>query len=231
MCYWKTKPQPVFPGTAAQLQQLDVHRRALEAWRSISDGEKVQWSEYAMEVPAHRPPFNENNRISGYNLFVSAYHGLARLGCERIPEPKPFVSFSPFAISVISSCVEDSAMRIVCGLDMPGEVNPEKFRLLSRIQLVKPGRGFNPGKMRNFLAEELGADENGRRLVKFTIPDYVNVFGLDLEEYTVHFQSVLIDERTGYRGSADISGWRRRSTIKGRDSEHEELDIAHTPEL
>ncbi len=198
-CYWKSKARPVFPGTAAQLRTLDVHRRALEAWRDVTDGEKRLWSEYALVVTAHRPPFDKQNHISGYNLFVSAYHGFARLGCEKTPAPQPFTSFPPFAVEVVSAKVEDGIMGIVCCVVMSGEPNPERFRLLAKIQLVEPGRSYHSGKMRTYLAEDVNADEGAERLVRFSIPGYVEAFGLQLQEYAVHFRLMLIDEVTGYR--------------------------------
>ncbi len=204
-CYWKSKARPVFPGTAAQLRTLDVHRRALEAWRGVPEDVKEIWGRYALEVPSHRPPFDSHNHISGYNLFVSAYHGFARLGRECVPEPRQFVAYPPFAVEVVSAVVEDGDMGIVCRLQISNHSNPERFRLLAKVQLVEPGRSYHSGKMRTYLAEEVGAeadgcgDVNGGRLVRFCVPGYVEVFGLQLREYTVHFRLVLIDEVTGYR--------------------------------
>ncbi len=198
-CYWKTKPQPVFPGTAAQLQSLDTHRRALSAWRTIPEEEKALWNKYAQSVPAHRPPFDNQNHISGYNLFVSAYHGFARIGHERIPAPLPFVPFPQFAVKVISAEVEEGNMRIVCHLKILNHPNPERFRLISKIQLVQLGRSCHSGKMRTFLAEEISTAESGANLVRFCIPGYVEAFGLQLQEYAVYFRLVLIDKVTGYR--------------------------------
>ncbi len=198
-CYWKSKPRPVFSGTAAQLRTLDVHRRALEAWRGVPDGEKRLWSEYALEVPSHRPPFDSQNHISGYNLFVSAYHGFARLGRECVPEPRRYAAFPPFGGEVVSAVVEDGNMGIVCRLEIPNHSYPERYRLLAKVQLVKPGRSYHAGRMRTYLAENVNTDEGGEHLVRFSIPGYVEAFGLQLQEYTVHFRLMLIDEVTGYR--------------------------------
>ncbi len=198
-CFWRTKPQPVFPGTSGQLEQLDVHRRGLRAWKEISDSERKMWRLYAQSVPSHRPPFRVDNHISGHNLFMSAYHGFARLGCERTPAPQQFTQFPPFAFNVVSSGVEDGTMRIVCRVVMHDEPNPERFRLLGKIQLVKHGRSCHSGMMRTYLSEELEMSDNFGRLVRFTIPDYVSAWGLDLKVYSVHFRLILIDTLTGYR--------------------------------
>ncbi len=198
-CFWKSKAYTEFSGTAAQLRTLDIHRRALLAWKGISEEDKKFWNQYATSVPSHRPPFGQDNHISGYNLFVSAYHGFARLGCEKTPAPQPFTQFPPFGVEVVSSSVEDGTMRIVCRVVMPGEPSPERFRLLGKIQLVEPGRSYNAGKMRTYLAEDVNTDEGGERLVCFSIPGYVEAFGLQLQKYTVHFRLMLIDEVTGYR--------------------------------
>ena len=73
--YFYTEPRH---GTPWQLQQLDVHRRALAAWRTISSEEQRQWNVYAPDVPSHRPPYDNDNHITGHNLFVSAYSRLKR---------------------------------------------------------------------------------------------------------------------------------------------------------
>ncbi|MDD3945788.1 MAG: hypothetical protein PHS38_13925, partial [Bacteroidales bacterium] len=89
-CYWRSKPAPVFPGTLGQLDHQSVHLRALAAWRTLDHQVQLQWAGYAGEVAAHRPPFLHENHISGYNLFVSAYHGFATLGNEHVPAPARF---------------------------------------------------------------------------------------------------------------------------------------------
>ena len=69
-CYWRTKPAPVFPGTMLQIEHQSVHLRALESWRFLTQEEQLQWSVYAKDVTAHRPPFLQENHISGYNFFL-----------------------------------------------------------------------------------------------------------------------------------------------------------------
>ena len=64
----------------AQLEHLEVHRRALAAWRGLDHETQLVWNEYAREVEPHRPPFDHSSWISGQNLFVSAYHGFIRWG-------------------------------------------------------------------------------------------------------------------------------------------------------
>ena len=87
-CFWKRKPKPRFPGTQAQLDQQLVHHRAIVAWQHLEHSVQLQWNEFAKVVPSHRPPYNEHHHISGFNLFVSAYHGFAQIGCEHVPDRK-----------------------------------------------------------------------------------------------------------------------------------------------
>ena len=86
-CYYKRKAHTPFIGSPAQLDQAQVHHRAILAWQQLQHSVQLEWRELAKSVPSHRPPYDNNHHISGYNLFVSAYHGFAQIGCEHVPAP------------------------------------------------------------------------------------------------------------------------------------------------
>ena len=199
-CYWRSKPAPVFPGTLEQLDHQSVHLRALAAWRTLDHQVQLQRAGYAGEVAAHRPPFLHENHISGYNLFVSAYHGFATLGNEHVPAPARFEAFPPFYASFVSAQVAGNAdMVLRFSLFVGGTDDPLRYRALGKIQLVAPGRGCHPGKLRNFLSVEASPDPSNPRTILFNIPGYRSVWGLDLPGYTVHLRYLLLDTVTGYR--------------------------------
>lgn len=154
-CRWRRRSSLSFAGTPAQCAALSVHRRALAAWRTISDTEKERWHDIAKNVQPRRPPFGSGGHISGHNLFVSAYHGFVPLGDEHIPQP---VEYHPFPVSMVeivsASVTNSSGLRILLRLSMPQEREPERYALLCKVQLTEAGKGCNPGKMRNILAEE-----------------------------------------------------------------------------
>lgn len=199
-CYWRTKPVPKFPGTMKQMDHQAVHLRALASWRSLSHPVQLEWSEYAKVVTAHRPPFLNENHISGYNLFVSAYHGFATLGNEHIPTPARFQEFPQFDAAFISAeIVGGSDLLIQFSLSVAGTDNPLRYRTLGKIQLVAPGRGCHPGKMLNYLSAEVQSVPQNPRIISFTIPNYQDVWSLDLPAYTLHFRYLLLDTFNGYR--------------------------------
>lgn len=70
------------------------------------------------------------------------------------------------------------------------EFHPERYRLLAKIQLTEPGKGRNPGLMRNHLASPFDAASNAT----VTIPDIASQ-----SEYQVHARFVLLDTETGYQ--------------------------------
>ena len=70
-----------------------------------------------------------------------------------------------------------------------------RYRLLTKIQLGKPGRGWNTGALRNFLAEP-GANESTQTT---RITGHTSIWGLDLDSYQVHARCILLDTKTGYR--------------------------------
>ena len=74
VCYFRSKAFSEFVGTAEQLEQKGLHHRAILAWQTLTPRQQQEWRRLAVGVAAHRPPFGDGNHISGYNLFVSAYH-------------------------------------------------------------------------------------------------------------------------------------------------------------
>lgn len=187
-CYWRRKSSPVYPCTPEQQYRLELHRRAIAAWRSLDDGTQSLWNGFATEVPAHRPPFLGENHISGYNLFVSAYHGFAQMGDEHTPEPQPFSEFPQFRIDGGSASVSgrDLLLKVRLWTDGGGG----RFRLLGKIFISGPGGGCRTSGLRSFLA----AGDT------FTIPDYRELYGLDEgPEYRAHIRYLLLDSVTGCR--------------------------------
>ena len=187
-CYYRTKANPVFPGTSHQLVQVSIHKRALQAWRNISHEEQLEWNALATQVKSKRPPYDHKTSISGYNLFVSAYHGYASIGDEKIPEPKPMPDFPTLSLKLISSTVVGKTLQVKFKIENL-HASLHNFTIASRIQLVNLGAGTNPGKMRNHQAE---LTDN---IATFTIP----LPNQDHNSYTLHMRYFLIDRTTGYR--------------------------------
>ena len=197
-CYYKKKSQCEFKGTAGQLEQLEVHRRALAAWRTVPQELQKVWHEYGKGALSHKPPFDGTSHISGQNLFVSAYHGFYTLGNEHTPEPQPFAKFPIDALEFVS-CVRPNSDDLLLRFRLTFEncPSPECYHLLLKLQLTNPGRGKKPGKMRNFLA--LAPCSAGDSTAEVLIKDYRGIWDLDLPEYTAHCKYVLLDRQTGYR--------------------------------
>jgi len=187
-CYFRTKAKPVFPGTSHQQVQLAIHKRALQAWRNISHEEQLEWNALATQVKSKRPPYDHKTSISGYNLFVSAYHGYASIGDEKIPEPKPMPDFPTLSLKHISSTVVGNTLQVKFKIENL-HASLHNFTIASRIQLVNLGAGTNPGKMRNHQAE---LTDN---IATFTIP----LPNQDHNSYTLHMRYFIIDRTTGYR--------------------------------
>lgn len=194
-CFWRSKAQPRFPGTDSQLQQLDVHRRALAAWKALDNGIKEEWRRLAVGVTAHRPPFLNENHISGYNLFVSAYHGFALMGNEIVPEPQPFTPFPDFRIELDAAAAAGPMLQIRFRLWLSGTDKPHRYRLLTKIQVAAAGRGCNPGKMRNCLT--VASFDPGIVETSCIIP--AELIGASSLQLHVHY--LLIDTVTGYRSN------------------------------
>lgn len=196
-CFYKKKSQCEFPGTAAQESQLEVHRRALAAWRTLEHSVQLTWNALASPVISHKPPFDGKGRISGQNLFVSAYHGFYTLGNEHIPTPQVWENFPIYAIEFQNAAVDGSSLQLAFHTLFPETTDASRYHILMKVQLTKPGYGKKPGLMRNFLAEE--ACSNGEGCALVTVDNFAERWGLNLDEYQVHCRCILLDRKTGYR--------------------------------
>jgi len=198
ICYFKSKPYSQFSGTEEQLENLELHRRAIRAWQRLDHSTQLRWRQLAGCVVAHRPPFDNKNHISGYNLFVSAYHGFAQLGCEHIPVPQPFVQFPIFSLD-FGRCdkIGDNDILMRFHLTLCGTPEFSRYRVLCKVQLEEPGMGRNPGKMRNFLSVSVPTGTSSE--IQILIRDYRSIWGLALDTYQLHMRYILIDSVTGYR--------------------------------
>lgn len=191
-CFLRKRIAPGSSDAGTHASSFSVHRRALQAWRSLSHEEQLQWEPYARLVEPHRPPFDHLAYISGNNLFISAYHGFATLGDEHVPVPAPFEPFPSYLVKIQGASAIDG--DLVIRLQLEVEDPEERYRLLCKIYLTRPSAGRNPGKLRNYLAVGTACGP-----VSVTIPDYVPVSGLDLPAYQVHGRFILLDTKNGYR--------------------------------
>ena len=189
-CYYKRKAHTPFVGSPAQLDQAQVHHRAILAWQQLQHSVQLEWRELAKSVPSHRPPYDNSHHISGYNLFVSAYHGFAQLGREHVPTPQPYPQFPPSSLELLATTCSSGVVTIRCLLTLATTDNPERWHLSARIQLTAPGVGSDPSKMRTYLATRTAPNE-----IVFHVPQK------DTEDYQVHLRYRLIDSVTGYRNN------------------------------
>jgi hypothetical protein len=107
----------------------------------------------AVGVEPHRPPFDHKAWISGYNLFVSAFHGFATLGNEHVPVPEPFEKFPAFRVEVIMASSQGGSLFLRVAVSLDDASMAIRYQLLAKLQLTAPGRGRKPGLLRNFLAD------------------------------------------------------------------------------
>lgn len=198
VCYWRRRACPEFPGTPGQLDQAEIHHRAIKAWRGLEHPVQENWNTLAVPVVSHKPPFDDKGKISGYNLFVSAYHGFAQLGQEHVPTPCAFEQFPVFHGEFASAekvGESDLILRIRVRLEETDE--PQRYRLMTRLQFTSPGKGRQPGYLRSHIASSNCTDSDC--IVEVPVADYVSKWGLDLPSYQVHIRYLLIDSITGYR--------------------------------
>ena len=192
-CYYKAKPNPTFPGTPSQIDQLCVHRRAIRAWRELTHETQLQWNALAKNVKSKRPPFNTNTYISGYNLFVSAYHGLAAKGQESTPIPAPIPSFPQIHLEYKTSTLKNGTdLQITFEADTTIDTF-NNYTLIGKLQITKPGYRPNTGKYRNYIPTII--QSGNKTHFTFTLSNQNE----DKSIISIHLKHFLVHTPTGYR--------------------------------
>lgn len=181
----------------------------------------LEWSAIAKGVPSKQLPYDPGTHISGYNLFVSAYHGFAQLGDEHTPDPKPFTPFPQFSITLNDATVIEEDLLITFSTDIASHtsrppVTPdlpalgpdrgiEHLHFVLKLQITHPSGGIRPGLMRSFLSMQTESPDR----IQVLIPDYKNAWHLETsviagltdnhQQYQAHIRYFLIGSQTGYR--------------------------------
>ena len=197
-CFFKTKARPAFPGTAGQQVQLSIHQRGIREWKNLDHNEQLEWNALAKSVKSKRLPAEPSCHISGYNLFMSAYHGLACIGDERVPEPQPLPAFPIVCLDLTSATLINNIDLQLTFRITTGYIS-DTLIIIAKIQLSAPALSSHKGKLRNYIGTRTNDDH-----VSFIIPDYRTVSGLDLKEYQVHARYLLIDSKSGHRSIEQI---------------------------
>lgn len=198
VCYWKKKPVCEFAGTPGQMEQLELHRRALAAWQTLDHDVQLQWNAFGAMAPSHKPPFDGSTHITGHNLFVSAYHGFAQLGDEHVPNPAPWEEFPLLHLKFSSAvAVGDSDLQMTFRASLPECSDPTRYRVVAKLLMTEPGHTRTGGFYRTFLA--LSNCPLADADVRFIIPDFRNLWPVSGPSYQVHCRYLLIDTKTGYR--------------------------------
>lgn len=197
-CFYRKRPSSIPAGTPSQLEATELHRSALEAWRTLDPQTQKTWADYGSTVLSHRPPYDGSTHITGHNLFISAYHGFAQLGDEHIPEPAPWEDFPVFsAVFDSAHLTEEGHLQLRFRVFLSGTEEPERYRLHVKADVRHIEEGSCRSWPRVFIAGENCSGEES--VVTVTVEDFSTLSGIITGQYKVKCRYLLIDTKTGYR--------------------------------
>ena len=197
-CFYRKRPSSISAGTPSQLEATELHRRALEAWRTLDPQTQKTWADYGSAVLSHRPPYDGSTHITGHNLFVSAYHGFAQLGDEHIPEPAPWEDFPVFSTVFDSAhLTEEEQLQLRFRVFLSGTEEPERYRLHVKADIRHIEEHSCHSWPRVFIAGENCSGEES--VVAVAVEDFSTLSGILTGQYKVKSRYLLIDTKTGYR--------------------------------
>ena len=193
--YFRKKGKTECPNTERQQTHHQVMARGVAAWQSLDMDKQEQWNRLGEKVRPHSWPFDDESRLSGYNLFLSCYLQLASAGRESVPEPvsNP-VSVPDLSLELAGISESDSStLNIECKAT---PAIPDGFCINARIKVHAYGYDCNPGYKLNCC----GKSDDGCH-VTFTLHDYrrsFNIGTLDRREVFVKVEYDLVDMQSGF---------------------------------
>lgn len=193
--YFREKGKTKCPNTEHQQTHHQIMARGVTAWQSLDMDKQEQWNRLGEQVRPHSFPFNDESRLSGYNLFLSCYLQLASAGRESIPEPGISTVSVPelsLELTVISES-DSSTLNIECKAT---PAIPDGFCIIARIKVHAYGYDCNPG----YKMSCCGKCDDGCH-VTFTLHDYrssFNIGTLDRREVFVKLEYDLVDMQSGF---------------------------------
>lgn len=108
--------------------------------------------------------------------------------------------FPVFHLEYVSAeRAEPDGIRLVARVMLEKAIDPLRYRVLLKVQLTEPGRGRQPGYLRNSLA--LSNCRSSCSEVEFLIENYKKTWPVSGPSYQVHCRYLLIDAVTGYRSN------------------------------
>lgn len=119
------------------------------------------------------------------------------MGNEHTPEPHPFVKFPIFNAELIDSIAKGDDLRLSFRLHLCGTDDYKRYRVLFKVQIVNPGEGKNPGKMRNYISHDVALSDTSE--VSINVKCEMPPTGNDSQSYGIYIRYLLIDNVTGYR--------------------------------
>ena len=193
--YFRKKGKTECPNTEHQQTHHQVTARGVAAWQSLAMDKQEQWNRLGEQVRPHSFPFNDESRLSGYNLFLSCYLQLASAGREGVPEPiSSPVSVPELSLELAGISESDaSTLNIECKAT---PAMPDGFRIIARIKVHAYGYDCNPG----YKLSCYGKSDDGSH-VTFTLHDYrrsFNIGTLTRQEVFVRMEYDLVDMQSGF---------------------------------
>ena len=185
----RTKVTPLNPKTSAQSEARSALGANSQAWRTLSEAQRLAWNSAAQEV-SKTNAFGDTYFPSGKNYFTAINNNLRNIGSQILVEPPALVEM-PGLTSV------DVDFDIVAGqLD----IAPFFVGVDTNITLVcnatsgqSAGRYNFSGKYRKFGGFSLAGTPNNTALYDM----YVLKFGVPSAGQKVSFEFYLVNEVTG----------------------------------
>lgn len=218
----RRKSKCVCPGTAPQVRCQNAMARAHAAWLEIGDEMRLLWNSLGRKVKAHTSSRYGDGGLSGFQLFIECYLGLAAAGLEGIPSPERPLKVPSISLELCSIRESDHDTLVFECTALP--CVPEGYLVNALIRVHVEGYQCDQG----YMPRVDGQCTDGHH-VTFTLTDYRDRFKIgNMKDRKV---SVLIK----YDLTDAMSGlhWKDRQRLKCKfmtesDSIHKTIAVPVT---
>ena len=185
----RTKVTPLNPKTSAQSQARSALGSNSQAWRVLSENQRLAWNSAAQEV-SKTNAFGDTYFPSGKNYFTAVNNNLRNIGADLLLDPPALVQMP--GLTTVEVDFDLLAEQIDIAPINYGDLSGT-FLVCNATSSQSAGRYNFSGKYRKFNAySAIGLPQNTQ-----IYDDYVSKFGVPSAGQKVSFEFYLVSDTTG----------------------------------
>ena len=149
--YFRTKVTPTNPGTAAQIQSRQYMTNASQAWKGLTEAQRLLWNSTSLNY-SRTDIFGDQANLTGFNLFMRLNKNLLEIGEAQITNaPQPVEVDGQTSISVVADTTAGTM-----NITFAPAITADSKVLLFATPALSAGKNFVKSELRKVKIMDVG---------------------------------------------------------------------------